>query len=72
LYGVEKEIVNAYNVLASRRTAGLTVNPIQLSEILAYIQLFGYPSVELDTFVDLIGVLDRRFMELQSGDNSSS
>lgn len=72
MYGAEKEIARAYNILDSRRTVGLSANPIQLSEILAFIQLFGRPSMELDTFVDLIGIVDDKYLELQSGDNSSS
>jgi hypothetical protein len=33
-------------------------NPIQLSEIAAYVNLYGPPTVRIEIFVELISVLD--------------
>jgi hypothetical protein len=67
LAGICTEVVQAYNVLAARRTSGLTVNPIQLSEIKAYLEVYGDPCVPVDVFVNLIGVMDLQYMELTNG-----
>jgi hypothetical protein len=70
LYGVASEIAQAYNVLASRRTSGMMPNPINLSEILAFIQIYGHPNISIDRFVELIGVADMQYLELFSGNRS--
>lgn len=67
-----QELVTAYNVLASRRTAGFGMNPIPLSEIKSFIDLFGWPSMELMSFIELIGVMDIKFLELSNGDKPTS
>jgi hypothetical protein len=40
-YGWMGEYLKAFNVLSSSRQYGMGPNPIQLTEILAYIELFG-------------------------------
>lgn len=69
---IAQEFITAYNVLASRRTAGFAVNPISLAEIYAFIGLFGAPSVSIETFVELIGVMDVKYLELSNGNRTSS
>lgn len=48
------------------------MNPIPLSEISAFIHLFGSPSMELMTFIELIGIMDIKFLELSNGDQPTS
>lgn len=72
LHGVCKELSTAYNILASRRTAGFTANPIQLSEIFSFIQLYGQPSLPIDMFISLIGTMDMKFLELSNGNKPTS
>lgn len=67
LFGACIEVVQVYNVLASRRTSGLTSNPIQLSEINAYLERYGEPSIPVDIFIDLIGAMDLKYLELSNG-----
>lgn len=57
------EIASAYNLLAARRSYGSGPNPIQLSEILAYVEIFGCPVVGMEAFVELIGVTDVKYLE---------
>lgn len=64
--------MSAYNILASRRTAGMSLNPIQLSEINAFIQIYGKPTLPVDMFIELIGVMDTRFLELNGGQSGNS
>jgi hypothetical protein len=70
LDGLAAEVANAYNMLASRRTSGMAANPISLSEISAWIQIFGEPTVPVIAFVELIGTVDQKFLELCSGNRS--
>jgi len=70
MYGTCVEIVYAYNVLASKRTSGLASNPIQLSEIEAYLRIYGQPSIPVDVFIDLIGIADLKYLELTNGNES--
>jgi len=72
LHGVAKEVSTLYNILASRRTAGFSANPIQLSEIYALISLYGAPTLPIDIFIELIGTMDIKFLELSNGDKSTS
>lgn len=72
LYGLGREIVYAFNKLAQRRTCGMSANPIPLSEIHAYIQLFGEPSCSIDLFEEMIGLMDKAEMELASGNATSN
>jgi hypothetical protein len=41
-----REYLKAFNVLSSTRQFGMGPNPIQLTEILAYIELFGTEDTE--------------------------
>lgn len=55
-------------VLHERRGAGLTLNPISLADIAAFVQLWGSPALDLQIFVTLIGTIDNVFLkELQNG-----
>lgn len=63
------EVLRAYKILDATRTYGLSMNPVQLSEMRAYIDLFGLPPVPVDVFVKLIGTLDQRHVGLRSGEN---
>ncbi len=72
MFGLAREITDAYNILASRRTFGMAPNPIQLSDIMAFIQVFGPPTVGLDLFVELLGVMDIKYLELSHGDKPTS
>lgn len=71
LYGYSTEVANAYNFLASRRTVGMAPNPIQLSEILAYIQVYGQPQLPVDIFMDLLSTMDSKYLEKRSGNSTS-
>lgn len=71
-YGLEKSLVLAYNHLASRRQAGMILNPIPLSEIQSYIDLFGPPDMPIQVFIDLIGVMDSAYLEKMHGNKPAS
>lgn len=58
LSGLTLELVSAFDILSERRNNGVAQNPIQLSEIAAFVNLFGPPSVPISVFVHLIGVMD--------------
>lgn len=72
LFGLVLEVVTAYNVLASRRTAGIALNPISLAEIAAYVQIFGPPTIPMDMFVELLGIMDIKFLELSNASKHPS
>lgn len=61
-YGLEKELVLAYNFLAGRRSMGFSANPIPLSEIKSYIEIFGVPQMPMDIFIDLLGLMDMEYL----------
>lgn len=61
------EIGHAYNVLSARRTMGFAANPIPLSEINAYLSIYGPISVPVDLFIDLLGAMDLIYLELTNG-----
>lgn len=42
-------------------------NPIQLSEINAYLGQYGQPSIPIDVFIDLLGAMDLKYLELSNG-----
>lgn len=71
LMSTEHEVARAYDVLGARRSIGLTVGPIQLSEIVAFVQLYGEPSIPMDIFIELIGSMDTKYLELQGGNKHS-
>jgi hypothetical protein len=67
LNGTLEDVVHAYRVLAVRRiNNGFSASPIPLSEIKAYIDLFGMPIVGLQMFVDLITIMDQEYLSLQN------
>lgn len=68
IHGTCQEIADAYSILSKRRNVGFGASPIQLSEIIAFIQLFDRPSVSVDVFVHLIGVMDTKYLELSNKD----
>jgi len=70
IFGAASDVVDAYKVLSRTRSAGMVPNPIQLSEILAYFELFGKPCLPVDMFIDLIGVMDSKYLELSSGNGT--
>jgi hypothetical protein len=67
-----EEVGAAFVVLSSRRQWGLSPNPVPLSEILAYIDLFGVPAVGVETFALLIGIMDSKALEIINRDNAVS
>lgn len=67
LFGTAAELAQAYNILASRRTSGMSPNPINLSEILAFTQIYGRPTIAIELFIELIGIMDMKYLELFSG-----
>lgn len=52
----------AFIVLSSSRTVGMATNPIPLSEMLAYCDLYGLDGDERHDFVYLIQSLDREYL----------
>ena len=54
------ELISAFNLLSSRRTgSGFSVNPISLTDIGMYVQLFGIPWCGLEFFVRLMVQMDK-------------
>lgn len=72
VYGLVKEVVDAFQILHRHRSAGMAPNPIQLSEVVAYINLYGPPSTDIDLFLSLITVVDNVYLERYSGNKSPS
>lgn len=72
LYGPCVELAYAYNVLASKRSFGLSPNPIQLSEINAFLDRYGEPSIPIDVFIDLMGRMDCKYLELSHGKSAGN
>lgn len=58
LCSTAREVSRAFEVLDGRRTYGFAANPIQLSEISAYIDLFGQPSMGVELFEQLLRIMD--------------
>lgn len=69
---VEEELQRAFNILGSRRTGEFGKNPIQLSEIRSYVELFGSPQMPMWMFVELLGRMDKALRNLADGNKSSS
>lgn len=55
------EYMRAFNVLHATRQSGMGPNPIQLTEILAYLQIYGTDDV--DRFVKYIQYMDNAYLE---------
>jgi len=58
LEGTCAEMVVAFRILNRHRTIGFEVNPIQLSEISAFIDIYGEPSMGVELFEELLVVMD--------------
>jgi hypothetical protein len=58
-----EEYITAFNVLNDTRTAGMAPNPISLSEILAYLKLYG--ASDTGEFVAYIMAMDSAFLSAQ-------
>lgn len=54
------EYINAFDILSSRRQCGMTVNPISMSDIFAYLKIFG--STDAEVFVKHIITMDAVFL----------
>lgn len=61
-YGLERELTLAYNFLAARRSVGFSANPIPLSEIHSYVEIFGPPPMPMSVFIDLLGIMDIEYL----------
>lgn len=57
--------VRAFSVLSSRRQAGMDVQNIQLSEIMAYLGVMPFDDVPL--YVSLMIDMDRQYMASRKG-----
>ena len=55
-----KEYLQAFNVLSSTRQYGMGPNPIQLTEILAYLKLFG--SSDYRTLIKYVLKMDEAYL----------
>jgi hypothetical protein len=55
-----REYTNAFSILHGTRQMGMAPNPIMLSEILAYLKLYGTDDTE--AFIDYILHMDAIFM----------
>jgi len=61
-----EELAKAYGILSTKRTIGFAPNPIQLSEIKAFIELYGEPSVGYTIFEEIIRVMDGADLEFMA------
>lgn len=52
------EMVEAFRILSRHRTVGFDVNPIQLSEVRAFIEIYGEPSMGAQVFIELLSLMD--------------
>lgn len=53
------ELLHAFSALDRTRPAGFSGDgPISLSEIRAYVQLFGHPSCDMEMFLQLVQNMD--------------
>lgn len=58
-----RDVWDAFFALSRLRTVGFSSpNPIQLSEIKAYIELYDIVEVDIDEFVNLLTRLDGEFL----------
>ena len=71
LSSITQEVVTAFGMLSSKRAIGMAPNPILLSEIEAYVRLFGPPSLPLNLFIQLISEMDSKYLELNAPKSSS-
>jgi hypothetical protein len=57
------DITHAFKILSPQRNIGMEVCPITLSDIKAYIDLFGEPLLGRELFVNLLSQVDQTFLE---------
>lgn len=60
------EYSKAFWLLNTRRQIGMTLNPISLVDILAYIQIFGTPEDDVERFLSLVIKQDAEYLKLKS------
>ena len=54
--------LQAFNILSSRRQAGMSLNPIQMGDIKSFLDI--YPWHDVDSFVLYITQMDSKFLEV--------
>lgn len=59
-----REYLNAFHTLSSTRQSGFGPNPITLTEILAYLQLYG--TEDKDAFIEYMLKMDASFLSAQA------
>lgn len=64
MYEWMKEYFKAFNTLSQTRQFGMGPNPISLSEILAYISIFG--TDDREAFVHHVLMMDEAFLSSQA------
>lgn len=62
----------AFNELTCRRVIGMAPSPIQLTEIEAFIRLYGPPQMPLDIFVELLREMDNEYLDKLSTSHGST
>lgn len=62
-----QEYIIAFDILSSRRSIGFSLNPISMSDILAYIQI--YSTNDIDSFVKFIIIMDSTFLSYMAKSN---
>lgn len=72
LVSTTQEVVTAFGILSNKRAVGMVANPILLSEIEAYIKLFGPPSLPIPIFVEMIGLMDSKYLQLNAPKDSGN
>lgn len=66
VYDWMQEYILGFDILSSRRSVGFSVNPISMSDILSYIQIFGCSDIDL--FVKFIILMDATFLKFNIKD----
>ncbi len=61
---VFQEYCTAFVLLSSRRTVGIGPNPITLTDIKSYIDLYGVPNYGVSAFVEMISKMDAEYISL--------
>lgn len=59
-----KEYTTGFSILSSTRQYGMGPNPIQLSEILAYLKLYG--AEDMEAFIENILLMDASFLSVKA------
>jgi hypothetical protein len=62
-----RDIIRAFNLFQTKRIINQSLQPIQLTEIVAYLTL--YPFYDTDLFVRLITKVDKYYIEQREKDN---